>query len=1013
MSKIRQGNKLKRLETFARRNTESVSPKVLSLVRRFSKERRNDVRGAISKYKQNGLTSKIEQNIRANQNAADMAVAAELLESPFGLKNRKPKDLKQEETWVTYENPTHKIELEIAYACGFLNSWKTLSHKAIGTIKFLSTISNVSTEDACGAVKACAKEWGASRYLSYKIAYLKSNAKNETYLQRDLAEADEILGHKEYPGIQYSALENIEDKISIFSVARRHTNTLRRSVGANFRRSQSLNNIVFTPVSNDDAAAFLHRAVEISLIDTVHALWILMNLRDRFPYAQEKIQNHLHTDIFTAFRDAQLQVSQLHQPKLTEDINEGTDLSLRIYRYSAAFLEFENLCKFRNDIDRVVGYRLVASLHRGIDTWHANSFDNIAIMRRTNSDFRLDLHDHENVRVDTFYRTYLFLRFIQQPANLSFIEEKDVKFIFDNTIGLDSLLLERELQSLHLNASESTRPLISVLALALYRGRSSDPDIDFDYRLKLEQYISANFNSHIPSFIKSLTTESPQIASYLATSLSEATLQKMYSLIQSPEQASEARKEILHCIGFALNRIEYIIEAEAIETRGKVATLRKYFDTSRMFVDSVAMRDWLEANPSAYTQQYKELLPKLVATLAAVADIKNEKTGETTKVPIVQISSTVDHLVKQIAVEAFKEFCINAEFGIESYLGRRIRHNTLHGVMTDPIDGVLSSPMYHPVIAGTRFGYALQGWQSFYRNYIERIRKEYLQFLDESKPNSLFDPVLNFEDSATIRSVSQLSQSLKLSGPEMLPDLIIAFCWKQIGPQLDYASRQIKVKMAGEVKQSLESALLKYNGPEERRVFTELTEEIDAVFTKVASWFRLPETGFVPATINSLCNIIDIEFGREEMPTIVTGNALKTEYTGISVHRIYDCLAVLIQNAIHHGELQGEIRVNSKTEEIPNTNLHRVRLSVSSHIDDEKVEECVNRINNALKSTETGKDMVTEGYSGLKKVKYITKLNEGKHTVELTSVGNEIELRFTLKAEVASERIEDETDFAD
>jgi hypothetical protein len=54
--------------------------------------------------------------------------------------------------------------------------------------------------------------------------------------------------------------------------------------------------------------------------------------------------------------------------------------------------------------------------------------------------------------------------------------------------------------------------------------------------------------------------------------------------------------------------------------------------------------------------------------------------------------------------------------------------------------------------------------------------------------------------------------------------------------------------------------------------------------------------------------------------------------------------------------------------------------------------------------------MVTEGYTGLKKVKYITRLNEGHHTVEATSVGSEIELRFTLKVEVANEHDREEED---
>ena len=69
-------------------------------------------------------------------------------------------------------------------------------------------------------------------------------------------------------------------------------------------------------------------------------------------------------------------------------------------------------------------------------------------------------------------------------------------------------------------------------------------------------------------------------------------------------------------------------------------------------------------------------------------------------------------------------------------------------------------------------------------------------------------------------------------------------------------------------------------------------------------------------------------------------------------------------------------------------------------------QECVDRVLTALTSSETGKEMVTEGYSGIKKVKFITRLNEGKSTVTANVFDDEIELRFRLKAEVVDEETE-------
>jgi len=65
-----------------------------------------------------------------------------------------------------------------------------------------------------------------------------------------------------------------------------------------------------------------------------------------------------------------------------------------------------------------------------------------------------------------------------------------------------------------------------------------------------------------------------------------------------------------------------------------------------MFVDSVAMRKWLIANPSAYTEQYKELLPKITARLASVGNLTTSS-GATTRIEIIELTATDEQLVSE------------------------------------------------------------------------------------------------------------------------------------------------------------------------------------------------------------------------------------------------------------------------------------------------------------------------------------------------------------------------------
>ncbi|WP_312826148.1 hypothetical protein, partial [Escherichia coli] len=117
-------------------------------------------------------------------------------------------------------------------------------------------------------------------------------------------------------------------------------------------------------------------------------------------------------------------------------------------------------------------------------------------------------------------------------------------------------------------------------------------------------------------------------------------------------------------VGKKLNRIEYIIEAESINTREKVSKLQKYFDSSRIYVDSVSMKNWLDSNPTMSTEQYRSLFNRSEAIISkAHLDEENEE-----DFLVLHLVNSGDYLIPQIAKDAFEQFCLNNEFGIQSYL---------------------------------------------------------------------------------------------------------------------------------------------------------------------------------------------------------------------------------------------------------------------------------------------------------------------------------------------------------
>lgn len=359
-------------------------------------------------------------------------------------------------------------------------------------------------------------------------------------------------------------------------------------------------------------------------------------------------------------------------------------------------------------------------------------------------------------------------------------------------------------------------------------------------------------------------------------------------------------------------------------------------------------------------------------------------------------------MIAQIAKDAFDQFCLNTEFGIESYLGRRIRHNTLDGVMTESVDAVFNKSDYRMIMAGQSMKRTADAWRSQFRAIIDKLRKERLQF---KSPTSLFNSVVDLEDFATRENIRLLSSSLRVAGSQLLNDLVISFCWKQISPQLESAARYIKTELLQEATGSISKHFSGSFGSVEEQLKMELHEAVSGVFMKVADWFRVPQTGFISASVRELCDIILYDLNRPQAVDY-TGGALENKYTGISVHRLYDCVAVLLQNALIHGEEGQKVNVcvTAKKAET-NQILDVVTVQIMSVVSSSKYEDSKLRIERAIRSIEGGIDMVTEGYTGIKKVKFITQKSENFHTLkcEADDENRSLTLSFTLHSETVSE----------
>lgn len=958
--------------------------------------KRNLLRGYGAKVR---ISSQDVEEIRRENSLHNSVISGAVLKGPQGLWDGHTQTKKKTsfDLFKMTSFPSLTWRHEVCFTVGYINSFKATALEILDVMKKLSRLEALSTDEALEALVDLSKKYGASNFLSYKLAYLRSARDLDPHQLAKVNEIEEQISHRGNAGLHFSALENLSSRISLFVVARRRVAGLVSKVDGDVRKAISLSNFIPTPLNDEDVGGFLLRATESCLVDAIYAVIVLFNLHKDFPAIRKEFENRLNPDFVEKLCAVTCSAGETEIDKIvTEHFrshNVDSQITLDLYRISAAFLERPDLAIYRNKLDRVIGARLLAEILGEEVCKIAEPLNQKEMLSAQDGSL---VSDSLNVQLDSFYRTYLFLRYIGNPANILTLSKDDVRFIFENTIGLEALLTESEMRSLYLTLPAENKSLVAVLALALYREKSIDPDVDFEFRTDFISHVNEKHNGSIIKFIEYLLEDSPQVANYIVGTLDEFTLEKLYSLVNTASEASQLRCDILRAVGKKFNRIEYFIQADAIETRAKVSTLQQYFDSSRMYVDSIAMKKWLDSNPTISTEQYRALYPRMEAKLSAI-----DSADGATNVLVIKINDQDDYLISEVATDAFKEFCSNTEFGIESYLGRRIRHNTLDGVITETVDAVLNKPEYRILLSNTSMRRTVDAWMATYKAIVDKLRREYLQF---KAPNSLFNQSLDLNDPATKVNIGLLSSTLQSAGgSELLNELVIAFCWKQITPQLENAALFIKNALLREANATIDKSFIGHFGADEGRMKAELHEAVNEVFKKVADWFQVPRTGFIPASIKDLCQIILIDLNRQGKVEFV-GNAVDARYTGIAVHRLYDCIAVLLQNAYKHGQQDLPILVDVNATHDPGGGLlDLVTVSVKSVVAASKYIDSKNRIYKAIDSPEAGIDMVTEGYSGIKKIKFITRQTERRHTIscEANDIQSELSLKFSLHAEIA------------
>jgi hypothetical protein len=972
-------------------------------IRRINNEEsRNLVRGVVSREVGPNITASSMNILRKESNIDDLSLIVEVLLGKKGVFPFSNLGVTYREILRFHNLSEIPANQEIAFLAGHLNGWPDEVLRILGAIQTLSQLPTVDARDGLGALLRFAQEWGASNYLAKKIAYVVVRNGGEDNVTDILSEISIIVNQTRYSVPYFTALESIDDQFPYFEGMFNRVKILSKYITDDYRKLLPLHNIVPCPTDIEDLGAFLRKSHSMSLVDEVIAVAQLFSLRARWPSLADELSKRLSISIRTAFKSHE---SFEFDPRtLYGDANlESADYCY--YRRSIAFLEFRAPCLYRGYVDGVVAHRIMPLANNNrtdISDYHIPTSRDLT---KTLNGFRAP-EDYKDVqRAGKFLRTVHFLLHLEATRTNLSVDHHQLRKIFENTLSLDVLMSEAEIENLYATADDASRPLITVLALALFKARHNDDDVDFKFRLSLSDTIIETFDSSIVKFFEWLLKSTPEVANFLLSTLDRPTLQKMYWIVKSPDEADLIRQEILRIVGRQRGEIQYYLEADSIEAQRQVAKLQRYFDDSRIYVDSYAMKKWLIENPNSYAQQYLRLIEKSVDRIA----ISTVRTGSVTNaVTELIISPASDYVLLEVAKGAYTQFCVNTTFGIESYLGRRIRHNTLTGMMRGGVEEIIDKNTYYHLKYDDRFEAVYRVWLEEYRAGIETLRRDLLQFKGPNKPKGLFSAEISGDDDQVLGNVTSLRNLLNAAkSTDLFNDFLVRFCWQTIDPQLKAASRFITVDLCNAALSTIKRLFEDFDNPAQKQFLSELTNAVHERYTRLGSWFRLPESGFFSATTRQLGDLISVEATNGELiespPLTWTGDHVDTVLDGLSVHRMYDCLSVVLRNAFSYGVPRSPIDVSVTGLTLAAQGIARLAISVTSAIKPEELEVHAKRLKEGFEIDETGAAMTVEGYSGIRKLRFITATSEGRSTATWSISEHTCTISFVLVVELATE----------
>lgn len=550
-------------------------------------------------------------------------------------------------------------------------------------------------------------------------------------------------------------------------------------------------------------------------------------------------------------------------------------------------------------------------------------------------------------------RTCGLVRATSNNPDFSQINALQIGRLMGRTAEVDRLLAPVTLRAGSLSARD---PFVVLILLILLRAHSPLTLDLFNFKRNFQQYVRAECGGDIITFVESVYNIDKGIVEYLVPLLDETTLSQVPFLVNTAEGVYEARAAILEWFASRFDEPTYRDKAKQLRIDRKIAAVRGQINDTRINIDGLRFRQWIESSKQS---EFSGLIRQETVAAPYIEDAMNRRSFSE-----IRLTAHRDPNARATVaiMDIYTEFCINADYGIASYLGRRIRHGTLKGTLLDN----LPVPDEYKVTASVKLQY--ERWLESFKSVINNIT-DMLHFKGRGTSGSaIISPDVDTKEKWDIVMVclrAIFDRSKIDHGATIIPVLIEQYCWYVFEVELRGVQEAMLAARSDSTVFRARSSIADVAAANfEKAVNLVVTNH----FNTVASWFKKPPNISPVAEIGNILEVVKREAQAEYaafQPEIkIRGHDIKL--SGGVYYHVYDALSVVVRNAAKHGQYPGVLVVDA--QRIVGATGESLTINVQSVVkDDDTASNGVNRMYAAGGGGAANADVV-EGLSGIRKL---------------------------------------------